>query len=160
MTALQGNSWLVPLADLSMILFVVTGASMASLPQDGAQQVPPPPVAQRPLADLARSGFVQSVPVAVLVDGPGNPPLAEWIAAQASDRAGQLTIEGRFRLAGERAGVARRAEALANAARAAGVEPRLVIAPGPAREVTAVFAYDRDPQMPSQLAQGLLPQDQ
>ncbi len=160
MTSSPGSSWLVPLADLSMILFVVTGASMASLPQGGAADAPPPPVAERPLADLARSGFVQSVPVAVLVDGPGNPPLAEWIAAQASDSAGQLTIEGRYRRAGEREGVTGRAAALADAARAAGVEPRLVIAPGPETQVSAVFAYDRDPQMTRQLAQGLLPSGQ
>jgi hypothetical protein len=157
-----GHSWLVPLADLSMILFVVTGASIATLPAgqtDGDRL--PPPIAAHPLSRAQRSepahdGFVQSVPVAVMIDGPGNPSLGNWVAAQAADRTGQLTIEGRYGSATQRERVTARAIALADEARQAGVDPRVIVAPGPRTEVAAVFAYDLDPQM----ARGLLQPDQ
>jgi hypothetical protein len=157
-----GHSWLVPLADLSMILFVVTGASMATLstgPTAGDR--PPPPISAHPLSQVERNeptdgGFVQSVPIAVMIDGPGNPSLADWIAAQASDRTGQLTIEGRYGSATQRGRVTARIMALADEARQVGVDPRVIVAPGTHTEVAAVFAYDLDPQM----ARGLLQPDQ
>lgn len=161
MTPGTGNTWLVPLADLSMILFVVTGASVATLPAGQASRpMPPPPLATHPLSqaqgrEAERSGFVQSVPVAVLVDSPDNPPLGEWIAVQAADRTGQLTIEGRYAAPAQRQPVSARVAVLADEARAAGVDPRVIVAPGTQTEVAAVFAYDLDPQMTQQLARGL-----
>ena len=135
-------SWLVPLADLSMILFVVTGASLAAAPR---------PQAQESAGQQQAGGFVQSVPVAVLVDAPDSPPLGDWLARYGQDPTGLLTIEGRYAAAADRAQVAGRAEVLAGEARAAGVEPRVVVEPGPATGVTAVLAYDRDPQMAQDL---------
>lgn len=136
--ATTGASWLVPLADLSMILFVVTGAALA-------QQAAP---AVRPREEEGRpTGFVQTVPVAMLADGPGAPPLARWLAGNADDATGLVTIEGHFAAPADRSRIAARVETLAGEARAAGVEPRIVVEPGVASQVVTVFAYDRDPQL-------------
>ncbi len=133
-----GASWLVPLADLSMILFVVTGAALA-------QQAAP---AQRPREEEGRpTGFVQTVPVAMLADEPGAPPLARWLAGNSGDATGLVTIEGHFAAPADRPRIAARVETLAAEAREAGVEPRVVVEPGTASQVVTVFAYDRDPQL-------------
>jgi len=140
---LLGASWLVPLADLSMILFVVTGAALAQSPQDQPAPPPEPPA--------AHNGFVQTVPVAVYRDAPGAPPLDQWLASNASDRTGLVTIEGRYTLPAEREAVAARVATLAAEAGRMGLAPRVVVEQGVTSEVLAVFAYDRDPQMAQDL---------
>jgi hypothetical protein len=137
-----GASWLVPLADLSMILFVVTGAALA-------QQAAP---ATRPREEEGRqTGFVQTVPVAMLTDAPGGTPLAQWLAGNGSDATGLVTIEGHFAAPADRPRIEARVSTLADEARAAGVEPRVVVEPGTASQVVTVFAYDRDPEMAQDL---------
>lgn len=136
--ASTGASWLVPLADLSMILFVVTGAALAQ------QSTPAAPPREE---DGRQTGFVQTVPVAMLTDAPGGPPLAQWLAGNGGDATGLVTIEGHFALPADRPRIEARVGTLANEARAAGVEPRVVVEPGTASQVVTVFAYDRDPQL-------------
>ena len=142
-----GASWLVPLADLSMILFVVTGAALA---QQAA------PVMRSRVEDGRQTGFVQTVPVAMLTDAPGGPPLAQWLAGNGRDATGLVTIEGHFAAPADRPRIEARVGTLADEARAAGVEPRVVVEPGAASQVVTVFAYDRDPEM----AQDLLEEPQ
>lgn len=136
--ATPGASWLVPLADLSMILFVVTGAALA---QQAAPASAPPDEAGR------QTGFVQTVPVAMLTDAPDGPPLAQWLAGNGGDATGLVTIEGHFAASTDRPRIEARVSTLADEAREAGVEPRVVVEPGTASQVVTVFAYDRDPQM-------------
>lgn len=136
--ATTGASWLAPLADLSMILFVVTGAALA---QHATPAVRPREADGRP------TGFVQTVPVAMLADVPGGPPLAQWLAGNGSDATGLVTIEGHFAAPADRPRIEARVSTLAGEARAAGVEPRVVVEPGTASQVVTVFAYDRDPQL-------------
>jgi hypothetical protein len=96
-----GSSWLVPLADLSLILFVVTGAALAQQPLDAL-----PPRARE--EDGRQTGFVQTVPVAMQVDAPGAPPLAQWLATNGRDPTGLVTIEGHFSAPAEREAIAAR----------------------------------------------------
>lgn len=136
--ASTGASWLVPLADLSMILFVVTGAALAQQPA---------PAARLRGEDGRPTGFIQTVPVAMLTDAPGGPPLAQWLAGNGSDATGLVTIEGHFAAPADRPRIEARVSTLASEAREAGVEPRVVVEPGTASQVVTVFAYDRDPQL-------------
>jgi hypothetical protein len=141
----SGASWLVPLADLSMILFIITGVTMSARPPED-EAVPPP----------ALGGIAQGVPSGVFVDAPGAPPLAEWLALYRPGSGEQLTVEARFAPA-DRVWVAARAEELAQAAIAAGFAPRVILQPAPQSQVRALFAYDgADGEEPEQVAQSLL----
>ena len=143
----MGSSWLVPLADLSMILFIITGVTMSARPPQEEAPLPPPPM----------GGIAQGVASGIFVDAPGAPPLADWLAQYHPGSGEQLTVEGRF-LPTDRARVAARAEELAQAAIAAGFAPRVILQPVPAEfgqsQVQALFAYDSG----EQVAQSLLSQ--
>lgn len=146
----SGSSWLIPLADLSLILFITTAASLAVQPAAPRRDEPPPPP--------AAEGIAQGVAAAVFVDGPGAPPLADWLAQYRAGSGEQLTIEGYF-VAQDRERIAARAEDMAELAIAAGFSPRLILQPVGAAigqsHVRAVFAHDADPQV----AQSLLQQE-
>ncbi len=139
-----GSSWLVPLADLSMILFIITGVTMSARPPATDAPPAPPP-----------GGIAQGVASGVFVDAPGAPPLAEWLAQYRPGSGEQLTVEGRF-IPADRARVSARAEELAQAAIAVGFAPRVILQPVPAgsgrSQVRALFAYDGG----EQVAQSLL----
>jgi hypothetical protein len=140
------GGWQTALADLSLILFMVTAAAVGQqppgiLPREGkgaAGAAPAPPV--------------QSEPLAVYIDAPGAPSLAEWLDQQALDPRQQLTVTARY---GTGPGAQERA--LASAARLvheagrAGRAARIVVEPGqgPAR---VDIAFDS----PEELARGLL----
>ncbi|AKQ41475.2 hypothetical protein CP97_04670 [Aurantiacibacter atlanticus] len=128
-----GGNWLVPLADLSLILFIVTGGALnASL--------------GRPEGAAPAEG----VAAAIHVDVPGAPPLEEMLADHAISEGERLTVLGYY-AQGDRTDVAQRAERLADEAIAAGIEPRVIVQPAAETLVIARFAHDADPG----LARGL-----
>lgn len=131
-----GGSWLVPLADLSLILFIVTGGALtARLSQ---------PDGNLPVAE--------GVAAAIHVDASGAPPLAQMLTSYPVSTGEQLTVQGYY-AAGDRANVVARAERLAEEAIAAGVEPRIIVQPAAQTLVIASFAHDAD----IGLARGLQP---
>ena len=144
----SGSSWLIPLADLSLILFITTAASLSVQPAVPRRDEPPP----------AAEGIAQGVAAAVFVAGPGAPPLGQWLAQYRAGSGEQLTIEGYF-LPQDRERIAAGAEDMAEQAIAAGFSPRLILQPvgaaGGQSHVRAVFAHDADPQV----AQSLLQQE-
>lgn len=144
-----GGAWLVPLADLSMILFIITGTAMSSRPPEPPGQME----AQQ------EGGFAMGVASSVFVDAPGGPSLAEWLAATPPGPGEQLTIEGRFAL-DDRTRVAARAEELAQQALAMGIAARVILQPAGETRVQALVAHDADPPATTGLAQALLQQDQ
>ncbi|MFC3098937.1 hypothetical protein [Alteraurantiacibacter palmitatis] len=135
----MGSAWLVPLADLSMILFIITAAALS------AQN--PAPLQEH----MREGGFAQGAAMAVFVDAPGGPALAEWLAVRPPGPGELLTLEARY-AAGERAQVDARAHELAAQAIAAGVEPRVILQAAPAGSarstLRAVIAHDADPPAP------------
>ena len=133
MIARAGSGWQTVLADLALILFMVTAAVVAT-----AQSEPAAMPSER------------SVPVAIYAATPDAPPLVEWLALHGADSRQQLTITAMYR-AGGLAAALTRARSLAASAEAAGLAPRIVIEPGEG-ELVAALAYDR-PE--AQLAQGL-----
>lgn len=126
--------WQTTLADLAMILFLVTAAGIHAQSQQQDQQAPHAPAAP--------SLSTRGEPLAVYRAQAGAPPLGEWLAEQAPDRRQYLTIVARYR-PGEAAGAARGAVALAQQAGTAGVSARIVLEPGEGAELLATLAYDR-----------------
>ena len=142
MIARAGSGWQTVLADLALILFMVTGSALAQSRPDA-----PKPGEQR--AGAARRAIdgpsPQAEPVAVWHAGRGSPPLEKWLAATAP-RA-RLTVTVRYGARGV-APALDRAQALASEAGVHGLAARIVVEPGSGED--AVLAYDAPP-----LARGL-----
>ena len=83
MNARMGSGWQTVLADLSMILFMVTAAAVSEAP--AASPAPRPRPTPIVLPALGQ-------PVAVWRARPGGPSLAEWLAGQAADPRQRLTL--------------------------------------------------------------------
>lgn len=82
MIARMGSGWQTVLADLSLILFMVTATAVAETPTQAPPTPPPAPIALPALGD----------PVAVWRWQAGGPSLQEWLAGQAADPRQRLTL--------------------------------------------------------------------
>ena len=138
--------WQTLLADLSLILFMVTAAAMAAKPDHpaGAKQ------AGRPAPNAA-----VGAPLAMWRAG-GSQTLRQWLAGEQSDVRQQLTITAHYRL-GEAAPALLAVQELVGQASAMGKSARVIVTPagtGTGEEILASLAYDRAPE--SGLAQDLL----
>lgn len=76
MIARIGSGWQYVLADLSLILFMVTAAA----------------VCEGPPRAVARAGLADGEPVAVWRAAQGGPSLGEWLASQPADPRQRLTL--------------------------------------------------------------------
>ena len=149
-------SWQTMLADLALILFMVTAAAMGQSPK-----TPAPHPAAKPMA-LPYSARGEAL--ALWRAGAGAPSLAAWLGAQAADQRQQLTISAAYQ-PGHFAEAAAKAADLATQAGVMGHKARLVIEPaepsGAAAkvEISASLAFDRpDPvSPPTALAPALAP---
>jgi len=119
-----GTGWQYLLADLSLILFMVTAAALAQTDDKPA------------LATLSPQGE----PLALYRVEAGAPPLGTWLHDQSADARQQLTIIAQYG-PGQQADALSRAEALAEQAGEAGAKARIVIEPGQGG-TTATLAYD------------------
>ncbi|NBC37490.1 hypothetical protein GTZ99_13120 [Novosphingobium sp. FSY-8] len=134
--------WQTMLADLSLILFMVTAAAMADQPPPPKPAAPPPKPA---LVDPARAE-----PLALWREAAGAPSIAAWLTSQQPDPRQQLTITLHYAPGAEQAAM-RHAIALAgDAARAGGVgaRARLLLEPSASpgtQQAVATLAYDRAP---------------
>jgi hypothetical protein len=138
--------WQTTMADLAMILFMVTAAGIHA--QNQQKQPPPSQHVQG-----APSPSAQGEPLAIYRAHEGAPPLAEWLAEQAPDKRQYLTIVARYR-PGQAESAAREAVGLAQQAGAAGVSARIVLEPGKGAELLATLAFDRPDTV---VARSLLP---
>lgn len=127
-----GTGWQTLLADLAIILFMITAAALSQANHEAAKKAASSsaPTAQSPRA----------TPLAVYRASPGAPPLGQWLAAQQPDPRQLLTIVAPYG-AGAQAQTLTRAEAMAREAGAQGVAVRLVVEPGEG-DTTATLAYD------------------
>lgn len=94
-------AWQTILADLALILFMITAAALAGAPDGPMAPIAGPvsgPPSERPPAPLLPpprpvvAASPRSEPVGVWRDGPGVPPLAEWLRQQGSDPRLRVTI--------------------------------------------------------------------
>ena len=128
--------WQTALADLSLILFMIMAAAV-SRQSIGARAHGGN---NKGTATASIAPSPQAEPLAVYVDAPGAPPLAEWLAQQRLDPRQQVTITARY---GAEAGAQERAIAaaarLVRQAGKTGRAARVVIEPGqgPARVAIA-----------------------
>ena len=126
------TGWQTTLADLALILFMVTAAALAEQPEAdpvvlGDEGVSAPPA--------------QGEPLAIYRAAPQAPPLEEWLANQPQDGRQNLTIIARHR-PGEAATAAQRALALDRAAAAAGRSARIVLEPSETDDLIAMLDFD------------------
>lgn len=129
--ARAGSGWQTVMADLCLILFMVTAAALSAQRGVSASPSRPQPA---PRAE----------PLAVYRPGPGAPPLGDWLAAQAPDPRQQLTVVAHYRPGGEDEALALAARLLAEAG-PQGSRARVVVEPGEDGTL-AMLAYD-DPAL-------------
>lgn len=127
-----GTGWQTLMADLSIILFMVTAAALS---QAGPGKAQGSQAVQGALAPSQRGE-----PIAVYRSGNGAPPLAQWLDTQPRDERQMLTVVSTYRT-GKQADALARATAFARDAFARGVLTRIVVEPGPG-DATATLAYD------------------
>ena len=120
MIARAGSGWQTVLADLSLILFMITAAAVDRVP---AQPVLPQPLTLPALGE----------PVAVWIAAPGGPDLKTWLAQSAADPRLRLTIIAP-------AAAASAALALGSAS---GRPARVLIEPDMTGTPIATLTYDR-----------------
>ncbi|GEO01780.1 hypothetical protein NSE01_36120 [Novosphingobium sediminis] len=123
--------WQTILADLALILFMMTAAALANAPD-----APLLPNAVKPPAPSA-----QGEPVGVWREGPGMPRLAEWLAQQARDPRLRVSILVRHRAGHEQAALTH-AQALVAEAGVHAASARIVVEPGREDTASVVLAYD------------------
>ncbi|OYW44833.1 MAG: hypothetical protein B7Z08_02030 [Sphingomonadales bacterium 32-68-7] len=129
MTSPEGHGWAITLADLAIILFMLTAADLAN---SGGP------------APAASASVATAEPIAVYRPGNGAPPLAAWLASQPDDPRQQLTILVRHDGRGDDDAIAQ-GLALSAQAGAAGRAARLIIEHSDRDEVAATLGYDADP---------------
>ncbi len=139
----SGNGWLTTLADLSIILFMVTAADLSNARVE----------ADAP--ESASAMIATSEPVAVFRPDAAAMPLGDWLAEQAGDPRQHLTIVVRYG-AGGMEGPMDQALALAQEAERAGRPARIISEQGDRNDITVVLAYDANPQA---MARSLLDQE-
>lgn len=130
MSVKVGTGWQTLIADLSMILFMLTASAVAR--QD-------PKARTAPVAAASKAA-PRSEPVAVWIAGEGAPPLREWLAQQPRDPRQQVTITASY-APGAMTEALNGAQALA---REAG-DARVVVEPGLSGEkgsLRVVIGYD------------------
>ena len=139
-----GTGWQTLMADLSIILFMVTAAALSQAGPGKAQAGQPTALAPSPRGE----------PIAVYRSGNGAPPLAQWLDSQPRDDRQMLTVIATYG-PGKQADALARATAFANDAFARGVLTRIVVEPG-SGDATATLAYDlsSEPTKPSHVLQG------
>lgn len=129
-----GTGWQTLMADLSIILFMVTAAALTQAGPGKAESGG----AQTGHANVGPSQ--RGEPIAVYRTGKGAPSLGEWLDSQPRDQRQMLTIVSTY-TPGKQADALTRATALARDADQRHVLTRVVVEPG-AGDATATLAYD------------------
>lgn len=124
------HGWQIMLADLSLILFIVTASAIDPVRPESA------PATSEPVA----APSVRAEPVAVFRPARGL-DFGTWLAERTIDPREQLTIVARY-TGNDSAAARTSADVLARRAEAAGLAPRIVVEPGETADVAAIFAFD------------------
>ena len=124
MNARAGSGWQTVLADLCLILFMLSAATLSQAADGNGVSASP-----------------RSEPVAVYAARSESPPLADWLAEQPRDPRQQLTIVAHYAPGGQEAAIL----AATALARQSGMAARIVVEPGEVSGMTAILAYDAAP---------------
>ncbi len=134
-----GHGWQLILADLALILFLLTLSALPAAEAETARGL-----ASRAVQEKNARGAVTAevaAAQALFRPVPGGPALGDWLASQAPDPRATLTIFAIHAPGGEAAAWSR-AEALAAEARARGTRVRTIISAGRSADLYASLAYD------------------
>lgn len=134
-----GHGWQLILADLALILFLLTLSALPAAEAETGRQM----AARAVQEQASRKETKTEIAPAQALFRPvaGGPALGAWLAAQAPDPRATLTIFVTHTPGGE-ANAWARAETLAAEARAAGARVRTIITAGKAPDLYASLAYD------------------
>lgn len=138
--ARTGHGWQLILADLALILFLLTLSALPAAEAESGRRLADGEAREKDARGLLRPqiGPAQAIFRAV----PGGPGLREWLAAQQPDPRTTLTIFATHARGGE-AEAWGRAAALAAEARASGAQVRTIITAGEEDDLYASLAYDQ-----------------
>ncbi len=124
--------WQTTLADLAIILFMLTAADLSNAEIDRT----------RNLETVAAVATAE--PVAIYRPERGVTPFADWLASQPEDHRQRVTILVRHTGSDEQRLIAA-GMALAAPAEKAGLSPRLIVERGKKGDVVATLTYDAAP---------------
>lgn len=127
MIARGAPAWQLVLADLALILFLVTLAALARSSASAERPVSPSP-------QIAPSQ-------ALFRPSESGPDLSQWLAEQPRDKRATLTVIARHN-GSNRAEVWERARMLSESAEEADIAARIVITRGDTSDLYASLAYD------------------
>jgi len=140
MTLLRAPVWQLILADLALILFLVTLTALAGEEANHGSDRPEDEAPTDPYISQAQ---------ALYRPDPLGPSLAQWLSEQSPDPRATLTIFAQYapdeqgaEQGSEREGVWAIAQALSDDAQGRGFGVRVVITEGKASDVYASLAYD------------------
>lgn len=127
----HSNSWQLILADLSLILFLMTAAALSGNKRfaDRQSEAPEESTTLAQAQSLYRRGA-------------GLPSLEEWLGEQPQDPRASLTIFAEH-VAGKEEAAWAQAREMADAASRLGVRSRVIIRQGPRGDIYASLAYDQ-----------------
>lgn len=128
----DASGWQLILADLALILFLVTIAALAE--QSDEDEIQAAQEAVRPDANIAPAQ-------ALFRSGSGSPSIAAWLESQNPDPRATLTVIASH-IEGEQSEAWARARALAEQARSQGVAVRIVIQRADQTDLYASLAFD------------------
>lgn len=132
-----GTGWQYAIADLSLILFLVTASALAHA-GGGKHAVLPPPAQPSPVV-----AAIESEPVAVWSPGPDAPPLAAWLAQVGADPRLEVRIVVRY-ASGAREPAMAQALDLAGEGGARAAKARILVEPGERAGASVALVYSRE----------------
>ncbi len=134
----RAPSWQLILADLALILFLVT---LSALANEAAHESSDDPRSPADSADRQQIAPQIAASQALFRPTPLGPSIEEWLREQSADPRATLTIFAQHQAADE-AAIWDQAQALASNAELAGFAVRVVITQGQDSDVYASLAYD------------------
>lgn len=141
MTFRPTTSWQTILADLALILFMVTASALgdpaikvSAAPSQGRPAKAPP---VQPVPIMAS---LRAEPVGVWSEGPGAPALSEWVAQQGGDPRLRATVVVHH--LGHPDAALDHARRLVDAIGARRTSTRVVVEPGASEGATVTLGYD------------------
>jgi len=133
MTFRDPTGWQLILADLSLILFLVTISALADASDESEEQGIAP--------DQNHGGASVAPSQALFRPGPNTPSIEQWLAQQPRDPRATLSVIATHRGGGEQQAWDK-AQALARRARETGVVVRVLIQPADRSDLYASLAFD------------------
>ncbi len=139
-----GHGWQLILADLALILFLLTLSALPAAEAETGRQLASRAVQEKTARDSAGPEAEIAAAQALFRPVAGGPGLGAWLAAQAPDPRATLTIFAVHTPGGE-ADAWARAATLAREARSTGTQVRTIITAGKEADIYASLAYDAAP---------------